>query len=80
MMNKLEKTVVGVVQELDGKFIRMVDLNVRLNMGLSLVVIRLLTVKTSLLIQICKTILKDASTKEFILRPSKKWNYMQTGF
>ena len=79
-MNKLEKTVVGVVQELDGKFIRMVDLNARLNLGLSLVVIRLLTVKTSLLIQICKTILKDASTKEFILRPSKKWNYMQTGF
>ncbi len=71
MMNKLKNRRWGLIRIWTEIHRGWVDLNVRPCLGLFIVVIRCVTVKTSLLIQICKTILEDASDNPFNYKSSQ---------
>jgi len=74
MMNKLKNRRCGLIRIWTEIHRGWVDLNVRLCLGFSIVVVRCVTVKTSLLIQRCKTILEDASDTLFNYKSSQAGN------
>jgi hypothetical protein len=74
MMNKLEKTVVGGCSGIGRKFIGKVGSKRQALPGICSRVFRCVTVKTSLLIQICKTIPVDASNGGFYFKSSQEGN------